>query len=112
VSATRSIRKFRFHDGVNGHNGRIFAIPDATAHDTAELVQSYSAKDYRMEIALDGMINVYKRQPTAPPVPTGDDRISSLSIDERTAQVREHYASLKNINERNADFWKRKDESQ
>lgn len=78
-------------------------FPKATATHDAGLVQSYSPKDFTVEIATDGTINVYRRQPpTATHVTTDDERISLGIEDPRPSQLRERLAK---INKANTEFY-------
>jgi hypothetical protein len=78
-----------------------------TATHDSGLVQSYSPKEFRMEVSLDGTINIYKRQCSTTSV-TADERISLGIEDPRPSKLRELRERLQTpaaINQRNTEFY-------
>jgi len=73
------------------------------------LAASYSAQEYEMEIAPDGTVNIYERQPATSHA-TQDERIS-LGIDDprsATSRLLDTSKKLASINSAHAEFWKRR----
>jgi hypothetical protein len=105
--STRSVRRMRFTGGHCQPYPRT-ATQDAVATHDAGLVQSYCPKEFRMEVALDGTISIYKRQPVAATVTTADERISLGIDDPRPSRLREQSQRLRTpaaINQRNQEFY-------